>query len=83
MPGYGTRLSDPEVGRIPSVTLSHDALAGDLSGRIQLGEVTPLLLFLSAREWNCFANSVADVAHGVNERRLTNFLAQPSNKNFH
>ena len=59
------------------------ALAGDLSGRIQLGEVTPLLLFLSAREWNCFANSVADVAHGVNERRLTNFLAQPSNKNFH
>jgi hypothetical protein len=59
------------------------ALAGDLSGRIQLREVTPLLLFLSAREWNCFANSVADVAHGVNERRVTNFLAQPSNKNFH
>ena len=66
-----------------SSPLAMIALAGDLSGRIQLGEVTPLLLFLSAREWNCFANSVADVAHGVNERRLTNFLAQPSNKNFH
>ena len=59
------------------------ALAGDLSGRIQFREVTPLLLFLSAGEWNCFANSVADVTHRMNQRRLANFLAQPSNKNFH
>ena len=83
MPGYGTRLSDPEVGRIPSVTLGHDRISWRSFRPNPLGEVTPLLLFLSAREWNCFANSVADVAHGVNERRLTNFLAQPSNKNFH
>ena len=83
MPGYGTRLSDPEVGRIPSVTLSHDRISWRSFRPNPVREVTPLLLFLSAREWNCFANSVADVAHGVNERRLTNFLAQPSNKNFH
>jgi len=27
MPGYETRLSDPEVGRIPSVTLGHDRIS--------------------------------------------------------
>ena len=30
MPGYGTRLSDPEVGRIPPSPLAMIALAGDL-----------------------------------------------------
>ena len=73
----------PRSGASRPSPLAMIALAGDDSGRIQLEEVAPLLLFLSAREWNCFANSVADVAHGVNERRLANFLAQPSNKNFH
>ena len=42
-----------------------------------------VIFSLSVRQWNCHADSVTDVAHGVNKRGVTKLLAQSPNKHFY
>ena len=39
--------------------------------------------FLGQLTFPWFANRVADIAHGMNQRRIANFLSQPSDENLH
>ena len=50
------------------------------AGRCSL-KVTLLLPSLRAGECDRLVNTIADVTHGMNQWRIANFLAQPSDEN--